>query len=168
MNSFKPTVAIRLAQSGDSDRITQLCHQLGYAESIEAVQQRLDQLQQTQHSNVVYVAETAAAGVIGWIHLYICQLLTSDRVGVIGGLVVDAEFRQQGIGQLLLRQARQWVTTQGCQEMMVRSNVHRHAAHRFYRRHGFQEIKRSVVFCNSLEDSANQAAEIRTEPVEIE
>lgn len=106
MNFSKPAVAIRLARSMDSDRITQLCHQLGYAESIEAVQRRLDQLQQAHSSNVVYVAETATAGVIGWIHLYICQLLTSDRMGVIGGLVVDADFRQQGIGQLLLRQAR--------------------------------------------------------------
>lgn len=161
MNFSKPAVAIRLARSMDSDRITQLCHQLGYAESIEAVQRRLDQLQQAHSSNVVYVAETATAGVIGWIHLYICQLLTSDRMGVIGGLVVDADFRQQGIGQLLLRQARQWSATHDCQEMMVRSNVRRHAAHRFYLRSGFQEVKRSVVFCNSLEESATQGTETR-------
>lgn len=152
MNFSKSAVAIRLAQSGDSDRIAQLCHQLGYTESIEAVQKRLDQLQQTHHSNVVYVAETETAGVIGWIHLYICQVLMADRMGVVGGLVVDTDFRQQGIGKLLLRYAKQWASTQGCQEILVRSNVRRHAAHQFYLRNGFQEIKRSVVFCGSLED----------------
>jgi len=156
MNFSKPVVSIRLAQLEDSDRITQLCHQLGYAESVESVQQRLTQLQQARSSNVVYVAETGAAGVIGWLHLHISQGLTADRMAVIGGLVVDINFRQQGVGKLLLHQSRQWAALHGCTEILVRSNVSRHAAHQFYLRNGFQEIKRSVVFCNSLQEPENK------------
>lgn len=146
MNLPQPAISVRFAQLEDSDRIAQLCGQLGYEVSVEQAQQRLEQLQQDSQCNVVYVAETAPASVVGWIHLYVCQVLTADRLGVIGGLVVDASFRQQGIGRLLLRSVKQWVDQQGCNEIIVRSNVRRQIAHQFYERNGFKEIKRSVVF----------------------
>lgn len=163
MNFPEPAVTVRFAQREDSDRIAQLCGQLGYGVSVEQAQQRLEQLQSKSQCNVVYVAETALAGVIGWIHLYICQVLTADRMGVIGGLVVDANFRQQGIGRLLLRSVKQWADGQGCNEIIVRSNVRRQAAHQFYEHSGFEEIKRSVVFCKALAGVGEEGGGLRQE-----
>lgn len=145
---------VRLAQLSDCDRLVDLCQQLGYLVAPEQLQQRLQELQQASAEHVVYVAETSAATrahrVIGWIHLYIQSGLLSERSGIIGGLVVDATFRQQGIGALLLQQAEQWARQHGCREMVVRSNVVRQAAHRFYERNGFVEVKRSVVLHKPL------------------
>jgi GNAT superfamily N-acetyltransferase len=149
-----PKITIRLARCSDGDRLVELCQQLGYTVSPEQLQRRLAGLQQADRDHVVYVAESPE-GVIGWIHLYLCQTLVAERMGVIGGLVVDARWRQQGIGPLLIRHAEGWALAQGCQEMVVRSNVVRQAAHRFYARNEFVEMKRSVVFHKRLDPDSS-------------
>jgi len=75
---------IRLANLEDSERIAALCHQLGYSTSIAMIKQSLRQIQQDER-HVVYVAERSDKRVVGWVHVYVCQLLLTDLQAEIGG-----------------------------------------------------------------------------------
>jgi GNAT superfamily N-acetyltransferase len=147
------TITLRSPILADSDRLTHLCCQSGYSTTQAAFQQRLQTILNDQN-HTVGVAELPNEGVVGWVHVYIHQALQVDQQGIIGGLVVEANHRHQGVGKLLLSWAEQWVHQQGCQTLIVRSNLMRQQAHRFYQRMGYTEIKRSIVFHKSVE-SAN-------------
>jgi len=137
--------AIRLASAGDAKRIAVLCQQLGYPASQEEVQRRLCQIQQDKR-HAVYVAELPGGHVIGWVHVYVCQLLETDPQAEIGGLVVDEAHRRCGIGRLLMQHAEQWAREKECGTVHLRSNVVRKDAHVFYERIGYSSVKTQRVF----------------------
>jgi len=136
---------IRLASVGDAGRIAVLCQQLGYPASQEQVQRRLRQIQQDE-SHAVYVAEQSEGRVVGWVHVYICQLVVADPQAGIGGLVVDQGYHRRGVGRLLMEQAERWAREKGCWAVHLRSNIVRKGAHLFYERIGYSNVKTSRVF----------------------
>lgn len=136
---------IRLADVNDSERIAKLCQQLGYPTAQTAVQQRLHQIYQDE-SHAVYVAERSDRQVVGWVHVYVCQLVLTDLQAVIGGIVVDEGDRRYGTGRRLMQHAEQWAYKQGCRTVLVRSNIVRKEARSFYERIGYSKIKTSLVF----------------------
>jgi GNAT superfamily N-acetyltransferase len=135
---------IRLASSGDAERIAVLCQQLGYPASQEDVQRRLSQIRQDEQ-HAVYAAELSGH-LIGWVHIYVCQLVVADPQAEIGGLVVDEGYRHCGIGRLLMQQAEQWACEKGCWAVYLRSNVVRKDAHAFYEEIGYSNVKISMAF----------------------
>lgn len=135
----------RLASGDDVQRIATLSEQLGYPASAQEIRRRLQQVQQDK-DHAVYVAEQADGRVVGWVHVYLRLLLVADLQAEIGGLVVDEECRQAGIGQLLMQRAEQWARDMGCQTVGLRSNVIRREAHLFYERIGYTNYKTSRVF----------------------
>ena len=142
-------VIIRLARARDAERISVLCHQLGYPASREEVQRRLNQIQQDEQ-HAVYVAELADGYVVGWVHVYVCQLVVTDPQAEIGGLVVDEGYRRCGIGRLLMQQAEHWGREKGYWAVYLRSNVVRKDAHAFYEGIGYGNVKTSMVFRKAL------------------
>ncbi|MDY7077162.1 MAG: GNAT family N-acetyltransferase [Chloroflexota bacterium] len=146
-DSNQPT--IRLASIGDAGCIAVLCQQLGYPASQGQVQQRLCQIQQDK-DHAVFVAEQSDGYVVGWVHVYIRQLVVTDLHAEIGGLVVDETCRRCGIGRLLMQYAEEWACGQGCWAVHLRSNVVRKGAHAFYEKIGYNVIKTQVAFRNVL------------------
>jgi GNAT superfamily N-acetyltransferase len=134
-----------LASSGDAERVAVLCQQLGYPASQEQVQRRLHQIHQDE-SHAVYVAEQSDGHVVGWVHVYIGQLVVTDPQAEIGGLVVDEGYRRRGVGRLLMEQAERWAREKGCWAVHLRSNIVRRDAHVFYERIGYSNVKKSRVF----------------------
>ena len=57
------------------------------------------------------------------------------------GLVVEDEYRANGIGEMLLDAAQAWASRRGCTALRLLSNVTRERAHRFYRRLGYEVHK---------------------------
>src|SRR5580692_11405441 len=98
---------------------------------------------------VVFVACRDGA-VIGWIDVGIVQHLQVEPNGEIGGLVVSYACRSSGIGAKLVLRAQEWVKERGLTRMIVRSNITREAAHRFYLREGYERTKTSAVFSKTL------------------
>jgi GNAT superfamily N-acetyltransferase len=138
-------VTVRLACAEDAGHIAVLCHQLGYPSSQEAVRRRLDRiLQDEQH--VVYVAVRSDGRVVGWVHVYVRQLVVAEPQAEIGGLVVYEDDRRRGIGRLLMEQAERWARQKGGWAVHVRSNVVRKGAHAFYARIGYSNVKAQQVF----------------------
>lgn len=145
-------IKIRPATSEDVEAIASLSHQLGYAVSTIAIKQRLHQIL-SDNGHAIYVAAGSDNRAIAWIHIYICHSLLTDFHVEIGGLVVAESDRGNGIGGSLLNYAENWAKTRGCQSLLVRSNIVRSAAHRFYQKFGYSQIKTSLVFHKVLSSS---------------
>jgi GNAT superfamily N-acetyltransferase len=84
--------------------------------------------------------------VVGWVHVHLYLLLVDDLEAEIGGLVVDADLRGQGVGAQLMAAAEAWARENGCQSVYLRSNTLRTEAHAFYRHLGYSLIKSQYAF----------------------
>lgn len=141
-------MTIRLATPADSDRIADLCNQLGYNVSNEMVKRRLQKLSE-KIDTAAFVAESDSS-VVGWIQVSIREAIESGESAEITGLVVDEAVRAEGIGRRLVEEAEDWAATLGFQTVRVRTNVVRTEARNFYHHLGFEEAKQQIVFSKHL------------------
>jgi GNAT superfamily N-acetyltransferase len=81
---------------------------------------------------------------------FVAVSLSSDFIvgerALILGLVVGEQTRGKGIGADLLRAAESWAFERGAPAVVVRSNVIRDRAHRFYEREGYRRVKSQHIF----------------------
>jgi GNAT superfamily N-acetyltransferase len=145
----RASIKIRKARRGDAARIAQLSGELGYPASAEQIATRLRQLTPAS-KYAVFVAESADAGVIGWVHVSVSHLLESDTRAEVNGLIVAEGQRSEGAGAKLLQAAEEWARRRGCKGMNVRSNVIRERAHKFYEVHGYEHYKSQKAFRKPL------------------
>jgi GNAT superfamily N-acetyltransferase len=147
--SGKQGVLIRRARSSDASKLAELSGQLGYPTTVSEIVTRMRKLK-TASRNVLFVAETPEAGVVGWTNVSIRQLLEIGTVAELNGLVVAEGQRGLGAGAKLLDAAEDWARKQGCPIMSVRSNVIRERAHKFYERQGYEHHKTQKAFRKAL------------------
>ena len=138
-------VNIRPATTQDVEAIAILSDQLGYPVSTIAIEQRLYQIL-SDSNHIIYVATGLDDRAIAWIHAYTYHSLLTDFHAEIGGLVVAPSDRGTGIGRKLLHQVESWAKTRKCHSLLVRSNIVRSAAHHFYQKCGYSQVKTSLVF----------------------
>ncbi|OGO33713.1 MAG: hypothetical protein A2Z16_00420 [Chloroflexi bacterium RBG_16_54_18] len=140
---------IRQASTADITEIVELSDQLGYPTNVDLVSHRLAEiLNKPEH--VVWIAELESGAVVGWVHVTRTTWLEIDPFAEIGGLVVDAAHRSQGIGKALLDKAEAWALENSLSSLRVRSNVIRSRAHHFYEEAGYNIIKSQHVFEKKL------------------
>jgi GNAT superfamily N-acetyltransferase len=154
-NTSCENVLIREIALADAEPAAQLCAELGYPVSGEAVKERIVALQGVA-DHVVYVA-CLGETVVGWIDVGIVQHLQTERHGEIGGFVIASEYRSRRIGQSLLAEAERWIASRGITQVIVRSRVTRESAHRFYVREGYSPMKTSAVFSKELRPVGDQS-----------
>jgi GNAT superfamily N-acetyltransferase len=144
------SIRIRKARRGDAGRIAELSGELGYPASAAQIATRLRQLKPAS-KHAVFVAESsAAADVVGWVHVSVSHLLESHLLAEVNGLIVAEGRRSAGAGAKLLEVAEAWARRRGCRGMNVRSNVIRERAHKFYERQGYEHYKTQKAFRKSL------------------
>jgi GNAT superfamily N-acetyltransferase len=102
-------------------------------------------------------AAVVDGAVVGWLDVAIIRHLDREPLAEICGLVVANAHRGQGTGARLVEFAEQWALGHGVRDILVRSNVIREAAHRFYRREGYSEWKRQAVFTKRLDTDRTRA-----------
>jgi GNAT superfamily N-acetyltransferase len=121
---------------------------LGYAATPAEISQRFaEEREDSRH--VLLVAESGGA-VIAWMGLAEEHSFLHEPRVEIHGLVVDEAHRGAKIGAKLVERAEQWARARGCKTMLVRSNVIRDRAHRFYERLGYTTVKSQRVFTKTL------------------
>ncbi len=136
---------IRRVEEIDIKSICKLNEQLGYPAIEEEVYSRLCLLQNDE-DNIILVTEHKNGEIVGWIHGYIYKLIITDPMIGIGGIVVDSQYRKQGIGQALMKEIEKWGKKKECKEIYLRSNVIRKEAHEFYKKLGFHIKKEQYAF----------------------
>lgn len=143
--SFSARVVVRPVTIADVPRLAELCGQLGYASTIQDIEQRL-RLIQPDEKAIVFVAEQPGGQVVGWVHVFVHRTIEVDPSAEIGGLVVDESCRSKGVGRLLMERAERWAREKGCLAVTLRSNVIRERAHAFYENLGYTVIKAQKAF----------------------
>ena len=139
-------VTIREAKETDVPRILKLYQQLAMnPEEFESVMAEPEFGQEMFHKMTeleghhLLVAETDGE-VVGTTVLMILPGLAHgiSHWGVVEFMVVDEEYRSQGIGQALMDHAADIAREAGCYKIMLGSNKKRIDAHRFYRKAGYE------------------------------
>lgn len=138
-------VKIRPADCADAAAVAELCGQLGYTVTTEEVRERIGSLKNRGETQIVLIASTALH-VVAWIEAAVEQRLQSPPCTLITGLVVRDGARGLGVGRKLCEAVEQWTRDRGLNLVRVTSRSTREAAHRFYLRDGYKQIKTSAVF----------------------
>jgi N-acetylglutamate synthase-like GNAT family acetyltransferase len=137
-------IFIRKASAEDSADIARLSNQLGYAISVSATLQNVENIIRDQRA-IILVAFLEQK-IVGWIHVFQTTRIESGTFCEIGGLIVDAQYRRKRIGHLLTEHIKSWCISKGVTALRVRCNVKRTEAHQFYFQLGFTENKEQKVF----------------------
>jgi len=135
------SIIIRGADVSDSVAVATLTGQLGYPTTSEIMSNRI-KLYREDRLHKILVAELKGI-VIGYIALAISERF--HRVGRtmrIMGLIVDAEYRRQGAGKLLVVAAEKFAQENNCDAIELTSGMHRDAlgSHDFYKRLGYVDL----------------------------
>jgi GNAT superfamily N-acetyltransferase len=141
-------IGIRKIEAADALSAAELSSELGYPVTPEAMEARIRRLAVLE-DHVVYAA-CLSGRVVGWIDVGIVHHLQSQAYGEIGGLIVSNRHRGSGFGRKLVAEAEKWVAGRGVGTILVRSQIAREAAHRFYLRLEYSRIKTSAVFTKAL------------------
>ncbi|QDW27997.1 GNAT family N-acetyltransferase [Pedobacter sp. KBS0701] len=137
-------VKIRAITEKDAESVAGLSTQLGYESNIEQTLFRIRQINNS-NGNCAYVA-IFENKVVGWIHGFYTLRIESDSFVEIGGLVVDAAYRNLKIGKQLIERIKLWAEQHQAKKLKVRCNIKRTESHQFYERIGFKENKRQIAF----------------------
>lgn len=138
------SIEIREITPGDAKEIQLLSKQLGYEMSLDDT---LEQIREILSSENDFAAVALLEKkIVGWIHVFRAIRLETRPFAEIGGLVVDEDYRNKGIGRRLIEGIKQWCLVKNSNDVRVRSNVKRKEAHRFYTSVGFHEMKEQKVF----------------------
>jgi GNAT superfamily N-acetyltransferase len=135
---------IRFAEMEDAHAIAALSEQWGYYSTKERMLRCLQDLRNSS-DHVVYVLLNASH-IIGWIHGIYSMRIETDPFVEIGGLVIDKDFRRQGLGKFLVDKIIEWSLYRNCHMIRVRCNIIRKEANAFYGSIGFKEIKQQKVY----------------------
>lgn len=112
----------------------------------EYYQSHLREMVKHNYSQVVVWENETPVGVSGiWINykLYCGKYLEMDNV------VVDNNYRNKGIGNLLYEKALEIAINENCRVMMLDAYLENTSAHRFYERNGFE--KKGFHFIKKIE-----------------
>jgi ribosomal protein S18 acetylase RimI-like enzyme len=141
---------IRSAEINDADVLADLSSQLGYAApSADQIRIRLQSIL-SDPNQAVFVAESEAGTVCGFVSVFIVYTVQSEPFAELGGLVVDENHRGQGIGTALIAETEKWAKQRGFSTLRLRSRSTRTEAHRLYDQLGFERIKSQIVFSKKL------------------
>ena len=137
-------ITLRFAHRSESDQLYDLLVQMGYHPDRETLPYTMAQLSDSGADYIL--AAYDGERMVGWIHAVIMNRVTSGRYVEVVSLVVDTEYRRQGIGAKLVRQASNWAASNKLPKVRVRCNMVREQAHDFYRALGFIINKEQRVF----------------------
>ena len=145
-------VKIRQATTSDIPAMNELFRKdLGYEEcTLEIVENQFAGLDNSREAVFVAEAEDDSSHIAGVIHVEKYNVLYFPTMANILGLAVAADFRRQGIGSALLKQAEEWARENGASSMRLNSGESRKQAHEFYRAQGYTDDKKQLRFIKEL------------------
>lgn len=98
-------------------------------------------------SQLVLFAEASSGRLVGFLEASIRPYVEdceTDHVGYLEGWFVEPEFRKQGIGRELVRQAEAWALEKGCTEMASDAELGNDSSLAAHLNLGYRETSRLV------------------------
>ena len=142
-------IEIRRLTINDSDALIKLLQQLWIDKPInkDAVKRVIEKGLTNEHQ--VYICAADNENLVGYCSLTIKNnLWVSANLGNVDELVVDSEYRKQGIGKLLMNEIEKIARNCNCKRLELDSAFHRTIAHNFYEGIGFE--KRAYLFTKEI------------------
>ena len=123
----------------DVDQLAVLMGVLGYPTTTDEMEHRFSKI----HANSSYNTKVAEKDgvIVGMIGMMLgFHYEKNENYVRIVALVVDSNYRKQGIGEKLMKQAEEWAKEQGGNRIVLNSGNRneRDDAHEFYTRRGFE------------------------------
>lgn len=141
-------ITIREAADADVPAMAHLISELGNPLSVDEMGRRYRRIKALDgYHTVVAVAEGHIAGMTGAYLGYYYE--KSGAHARVLALVVDEAYRSHGVGAKLLQYIETWAVANGAAGIGLSSGRQRQSAHRFYRRHGYQD--KTIGFYKSLQ-----------------
>ena len=142
-------VIIRQATASDIPQMNELFrNDLGYTEcTLKIVENQFAGLDPAREA--VFVAECNSR-IAGLIHVEKYNVLYFPPMANLLGIAVASDFRRQGIGSVLLKQAEAWARQNGITCIRLNSGSSRTQAHEFYRAQGYTDGKAQLRFIKTL------------------
>ena len=112
---------------------------LGYDYDLEKQRCKIEAVL-SDETQVIFVAETDNK-VVGYIHLVNYDVIYADNFKNCLGLAVDNDYKRNGIGSALLKQAEIWAKENGAAGIRICSGAERVNAHKFYESQGYEVTK---------------------------
>jgi len=146
---------IRDARADDAPDVARLTRQLGYSPSLEHVTASLSRILVRPGERFAIADLDGQA--VGWVHAVAADFVDVEPFVLIAGLVVDTGVRRLGVGRGLMTHVEEWARQQGCDVVRLTSSSTRAAAHRFYERIGYTNIKTQYSFAKRLDGASPTA-----------
>jgi ribosomal protein S18 acetylase RimI-like enzyme len=142
-------IEIRQLTIEDLDSLLKLLEQLWPGKSIDANAVKKVIEKGFGGNYQIYICATKNKKLIGYCSLTIKNSLwVLANLGNIDELVVDSEYRNQGIAQMLMNEMEAIAKHRGCKRLELDSAFHRTNAHAFYEKQGFE--KRAWLFTKEI------------------
>ena len=139
--------SIREALAADAERIAQLCLQLGY----QVPRNHVDHMLHVSRSHAqIFVAVVARVGVVGFARAVVNEMLLGEPAVEIEAMLVDSEYRGEGIGTALLHAIEQWSGHRGVYGLRLSVDVSDDRAHEFFLRNGYELLRNKLVLSKPL------------------
>jgi GNAT superfamily N-acetyltransferase len=134
---------VHAASAADAKALAGLCRELGYLSTVSQVQKRLSLLDDPERTLLVAEAE---GSLVGFVDVHVQRVVEADPYAEVGGLVVKAGHRGEGLGAALLAAAGDWGRKRGLSVMWIRADLAREGAHDFYPAVGCRRVKDQRVY----------------------
>jgi aminoglycoside 6'-N-acetyltransferase I len=98
-------------------------------------------------TQLVIVAENESGKMIGFLEASIRPFVEdchTDHVGYLEGWYVEPEYRQHGIGKVLVQMAEDWARSRGCEEMASDAEIGNDLSLTAHLRLGYEESSRLI------------------------
>jgi GNAT superfamily N-acetyltransferase len=137
---------ITIRELGDSDieQARSLIKQLGYDLDRAEFLRRYEAVA-ADDGHVLMVADLESR-LVALLHAYMRPAIDKPPEVVVQALVVDANERGKGIGEVMMRRAEAWARDKGFSSVSLSSHIRRADAHGFYQRLGYRIVATSHLF----------------------
>ena len=133
----------------DVKSLINLLEQLWVGKQIDAVAVKRIIAKGLSNDYQIYICATDNEKLIGYCSLTIKNnLWMLANLGNVDELVVDSEYRNRGIGKILMNKIENIAKNHGCKRLELDSAFYRTVAHEFYEKLGFE--KRAYLFSKEI------------------
>ncbi|MBN2323467.1 MAG: GNAT family N-acetyltransferase [Spirochaetes bacterium] len=144
-NKYESVIRIRRVKTRDIAQLALLSSQIGHEQSFSVLRRQIRFIKWSRvHAG--FVAVDSVGDVVGWAHVFVRYMLYHKPRVELSEIVVDENFRGNGIGKLLVGACERWARERHIELLVVHTNVLRKEAFKFYEKIGYTLAKKTMFF----------------------